>query len=131
MSFIEHRKLSIADVLILIAGIAAGMALVRVSNPGITQRQFRTAVLEPPGGWTFVAAFELVLEISVLFVIPFVAAWTPACLLVQVTGSRWRRLRRRPGFVACLIASTVTLATVGVSVALIAASVWDTSTSGD
>jgi hypothetical protein len=126
----HDRKFSIADGLILIAGIAAGMALVRVTNPAITPGQIRDAFLNPRGGWTLVTAFELILETSVLFVIPFVAAWTPACLIVQVTGSRWRRLRRQPGFVACLIASTVTLTTVAVAVALIAASVWDTSTSG-
>ena len=118
------RKFSISDGLILIAGIAAGMALVRMTNPGITPGQVRDAFLSPQGGWTLLTAFELTLETGVMFVIPFVAAWTPACLLVQMTGPRprWRRLRRQPGLVACLVASTVTLATIAVSVALLAAS---------
>lgn len=130
MSVDENHTFSIADGLIMIAGIAAGMALVRATNPGITLAEVQHGLLNPRGGWTLLMAFEIVLETSAILVIPFLAAWTPAYLLVQVTGSRWRRLRRRPGFVACLIASTVALGTLAVAIALIAASVWDTSTSG-
>jgi hypothetical protein len=128
----QHRRFGIADGLIVVAGLAAGMGLVRITNPGITPGQVRDVFLTPAGGWSLRHAAELILETGVIFVIPFVAAWTPACLLVQVTGSRsrWRRLRRGPGFVACLIASAVILATFAVAAALLAASVWDVGTSG-
>jgi hypothetical protein len=68
----------------------------------------------------------VILELCEFLVIPFAAAWTPACLMVQATGSRppWRRLRRRPGFVACLIASSVSLATMAVGATCAWLSLW-------
>jgi hypothetical protein len=56
----------------------------------------------------------MTMELAAIVAIPFVAAWTPACLLVQVTKPRprWRRLTREPGFAACLIATAVSVSTV-------------------
>jgi hypothetical protein len=43
-----------------------------------------------------------------VFAIPFLADWTPICLIVQLTDRpEWRRLRRQPGFVACLLATAI------------------------
>src|SRR5262245_60560959 len=127
------RRFSIGDVLILIAGLAAGLALVRATSPELTPGQLRDAFLSPRGGWTPWHAFGLTLELGTIFLIPFVAAWTPACLLLQLSRPRppWRRLRRQPGFVACLIAAAFSIATVAIAALLLATSVWEVDTSSD
>jgi hypothetical protein len=119
----QPRRFSIGDALILIAGLAAGLALVRATSPEFTPGQLRDAFLSPRGGWTLWHAFGLTLELGVILFIPFVAGWTPACLLLQLTGPRppWRRLRRRPGFVACLIATAFVIATLAVAAVLVVA----------
>lgn len=96
------RRFGIADALILIAGIGAGLGLIRSINPGVTPGQLRDA-FDPPAGWTWRYPLQLGTELCILFVAPFVAAWTPACLLVQLRRPRARRLRRAPGFLACLL----------------------------
>ena len=122
----EPRRFSIADALILIAGLAAGFGLLRMAAQGISPGMIWEALVRPQGEWSVKYAFEVILELSESLVIPFAAAWTPACLLVQVTGPRppWRRLRRRPGFGACLIASSVTLATMAVGATCAWLSLW-------
>ncbi|MHC5539347.1 hypothetical protein ACYOEI_14105 [Singulisphaera rosea] len=127
------RRYSINDGMILIAGLAAGMGFVRLTTPGISAGQFWAVFLNElrtpsPGG-----AFEFLVETVAMFVVPFVAGWTPACLLLQWARPRppWRRLRRQPGFVACLIASAIVAATIVVSVSMLATSIWDVKASGD
>src|SRR5262249_36756626 len=46
-------------------------------------------------------------ELSSVFVIPGLVAWTVACLLLRLRRPRppWRRLSRQPGTMACLIAT--------------------------
>lgn len=129
----DDRRYSIYDGMILIAGIAAGMGLVRLTTPGIPVGQIWVAFLNVLRERSLSGAFEFLLETIAIFVIPFVAGWTPACLLLQLARPRppWRQLRRRPGFVACLIASTAVAATIMVSVALLATSMWDVKASGD
>lgn len=124
------RKFSIADGLVLIAGIAAGMALVRLANPDVTAAHVWNAFTRPEGGWTFVNVIELGVESSVEFAVPIVAAWTPVCLLIQVPRTRWRRLKRQPGFVACAIASSLTLATIALCVLLSAGPLWNSRGAG-
>jgi hypothetical protein len=118
--------------MILVAGLAAGMALVRMSTPDISPGQLREAILHPKGGWSFWYAIEITLELGTIFAIPFMAAWTPACLLVQLSKPRWRRLRRQPGFVACLIATAVSIVTLAGASTCIRFSLWDVNnTSGE
>src|SRR5262249_14204195 len=111
----------------------AGLALVRATSPELTPGQLRDAFLSPRGGWTPWHAFGLTLELGTIFLIPFVAAWTPACLLLQLSRPRppWRRLRRQPGFVACLIPAAFSIATVAIAALLLATSVWEVDTSSD
>ncbi len=98
-----ERRFGIADGLILIAGVGAGMGLVRYIDPGITPGRLRSVLVDHPGGWTPRQALQVGAELCVLFVTPFVAAWTPACLLVQFKRPRPKRLRQSPGFLACLL----------------------------
>src|SRR3954449_5168786 len=100
----ERRPFTIADALVLIAGVAAGLGLVsRVMTAShLTPEELWDYVVRPKAGWLLWNAFGMTLELSVILGIPFVAAWTPACLVLQVLRPRpgWRRFRRRPGFVA-------------------------------
>lgn len=110
----DGRRFGIADGLILIAGVGAGLGLVRYIDPGVTPARLWGVLSDPPGGWTPREALQISTELCVLYVTPFVAAWTPACLLVQLKPPRPRRLRRAPGFLACLLPTVgcvVTIAT--------------------
>src|SRR4051812_34078395 len=99
----DGRRFGISDGVILIAGIGAGLGVVRYIDPGVTLAQLRGVFFEHPGGWTPRLALRVSTEMCVIFATPFAAAWTPACLLVQLKGPRARRLRRAPGFLACLL----------------------------
>jgi len=107
----ERRPLTIADALVLIAGVAAGLGLVgsilRASH--LTPEQLWNNMVRPKAGWSVWNAFGMTVELSAILGVPFVAAWTPASLVLQVLRPRpgWRRFRRRPGFVACLIPTVV------------------------
>ena len=113
----EGRKFGIADGMILIAGIAAGMAMIRLLAPVVSWEQVWGAFVTPSQGWSLSYALGLFVELGVMFGIPVLAAWTPACLLVQVLKPRpaWRRLRRRPGFIACLSSTVVVAGAVAVT----------------
>jgi hypothetical protein len=111
-----RRRFTLSDGLIVIAGLAGGLAVTRAMTPDITLAGLLDSILRPRGGWTISYARDFALEFSVIFVVPFVAGWTPACLLLQFGSPRprWHRLRRQPGFVACLIPSVVAAFAVGV-----------------
>jgi hypothetical protein len=79
----EGREFGIADGMILIAGIAAGMAMVRLQAPGVSWEQVWGTFVTPSQGWSLSYALGLFVELGVMFGIPLLAAWTPACLLVQ------------------------------------------------
>ena len=110
----DSRAFGIADGLILIAGVAVGLASLRVVAPELNPQMIWDTLVRPRVPWSPAYAFELLMELGVYLAIPFLAAWTPTCLVVQLIRPRplWRQLCRRPGFVACLIASTVIAVTV-------------------
>lgn len=109
-----HRKLGIADALVVVAGVAASLGLVRLLLPSSRLTGF-LAELDLP--WSFSTpghVLGLTLEASTFLGVPALTAWTPACLLLQLMKPRprWRRLRRGPGFVACLIACSLVVVTL-------------------
>jgi hypothetical protein len=122
----ERRRFTIIDGLVLIAGLATGLGLVRGMNPDLTPGEVWDALARPDEGWSLRYALLLTLDLGVILYIPFAAGWTPACLLLQLLRPRprWRRLRRQPGFVSCLIATVVVAVTVAVALAGLAMSAW-------
>src|SRR4051812_36066033 len=122
----DERRFGIADGLILIAGVGAGLGLVRYIDPGITRAHLRGVFFRPQslGGWTPRYALQIGTELCVLYVTPFLAAWTPACLLVQLKRPRPRRLRRAPGFLACLLPSLGCALTVALTWACLGRTAW-------
>jgi hypothetical protein len=134
MKTTESRKFGIADGLILIAGMAAGLGCFRALAPDITPEKMWDAFVRPKEGWSFWYAFALSVELGVSLGIPFLAAWTPTCLVVQLIKPRasWRRLCRQPGFIASLIATNVIVLTVAASAISVWLSIWvATSSSPD
>lgn len=121
------RGFGIADGLIAIAGLAGGFGLVRAIEPGLTPEIIWGAFAHPREGWSFEYGFGLALELGAGLFAPVVAGWTPACLLLQAVGPRprWRRLVRRPGFVAPLIATATMVAGLVVVSAGVALSIWE------
>lgn len=109
----EIRKFTLADGLIVIAGIGAGLAACRGFVPGLTLQNILAAFAPPRDGWSLEQALLRSAHVGPMLGTPFLAAWTPVCLLLQLTKTRagWHRLRRQPGFVACLIATTVVIVT--------------------
>lgn len=104
------RPFGIADGLILVAALAAGMAAGRGTDPITYSRvlwgQLASELFEQPSFGLFVEAFY---EIGSVLVVPGVSALTLACLLMRVRGPRpdRGRLSRQPGFMACLAAAPV------------------------
>jgi hypothetical protein len=103
------RKLRVADCLILVAATAVGLAASRA----ITPREFTlqtsggSATMLQHGGWSLMFIAQFTAELSSIAVIPSLAFWTLASLLLRLQGPRpaWRRLSRQPGMMACLIAT--------------------------
>lgn len=119
-----ERRFGIADGLILIAGVGAGLGLARYIDPGITPGRLRSVLIDPPGGWTPRQALQVSAELCLLYVTPSVAAWTLACLLVQLKRPRPRRLRRAPGFLACLLPTSACALTIAITWAILGTTPW-------
>jgi hypothetical protein len=120
----DARRFDIADGLILIAGVGVGLGLVRYVAPRVTSGDLRRVFLGPSAGWTPQYALQIGAELCVLFVTPFVAAWTVSCLLVQLRRRRPRHLRRAPGFVACLLPTLGCALTIATTWTLLGRTAW-------
>jgi hypothetical protein len=120
----DVRRFGIADGLIVIAGVAAGLGLVRSINPNVTANSLWSVIFEPRGGWTPWYALQVVSEFCVVFFTPFVGVWTLACLLVQLRKPRPRRLRRSPGFVACLLPTLGAALTISITWICLGTTAW-------
>ena len=121
----DSRGFGIADGLILIAGVGAGWRPQGLS-PDISPQEIWDAFVRPKETWSLRYALGLFAELSVICGIPSLAAWTLICLIVQFIRPRssWRRLRRQPGFVACLITTTVIVLTTVASSMSVWLSIW-------
>ena len=90
------RKFRVADALILVAATAVGLAASRAITPDelTVQRIWEYAAQPRQGGWSLLFLAELIAEISSIAVIPTLASWTLACLLLRLRGAA----RRAAGF---------------------------------
>jgi|GEM_PF-5460875 len=62
--------------------------MVRLTHPDVTLGQTRDEFLTSADGWTRETALTRLFESGPFYAIPFVGAWTSACLLVQMNGPR-------------------------------------------
>lgn len=122
-----RRKFSIADGLILIAGIAAGLGFTRFITPYITPEMLWNDFIYPREKLSLRYFLELTQELGVIVGIPFMAASTPAFLVIQLIKPRspWRRLRRQPGFIVCLLPTLITAITILVAGTSVGLSLWE------
>lgn len=104
-----RRKFTIADFLVVTAGVAAAFGLMRAVSESFRPGELWNAFVSPNSGWSVGYAYELVLELGVALGVPCLGGWTPACLVLALRKprARWRRFRREPGFVAILLATVV------------------------
>lgn len=110
----EHRRFGIADALILTAGIAGGLGLLRFLDPTLTPEGIWNSFFNPKEGMSPNFAVEALAELGAMVGGPLLAAWTPACLAVQIIKPRprWKRFRRQPGFAACILATLTSVASI-------------------
>ena len=115
-----QRKFRVADGLILVAATAIGLAASRAITPDelSPRRIWEFATKPPQDGWSPLFIAQFTAELSSTAVIPSLAAWTLACLLLRFTGPRppWRRFSRQPGGMACLTATAALVLSAAASV---------------
>ena len=103
------RRFRLADGLAFVAATAIGLAASRATMPEeFTFRpNWNLASVPPRGGWTPLFVAQVTAELSTIFAIPSLIAWTLAGLALQLRRPRmrWRRSIRRPGMMACLVAT--------------------------
>src|SRR5688500_16484157 len=113
------RKFTVADSLILVGATAVGLAASRAITPGelTFQMVWESATNPPQGVWSLLSIAQFTAELSSFAVVPSLATWTVACLLLRLTRPRppWRRLSRQPGGMACLIATAAIGFTAAIS----------------
>ena len=107
------RRFTLADLSIVIAGLAVALGLMRTIPLRRTVGEVWQLIVRPPFGWSMPYLIELGFGLAILLAL-ILAGWTPACLALQIRQprARWRQLRRQPGFVACLVATGVVVVTL-------------------
>src|SRR4051812_32544846 len=114
------RKFRVSDGLALVAATAVGLAASRAITPDelTPERIWEFATNPPQGVWSLLFIAQFTAELSSFAVVPSLATWTVACLLLRLTRPRppWRRLSRQPGGMACLIATVAIGFTAAISV---------------
>src|SRR4051794_32475455 len=93
-----RRRLTLLDLLILIAATAAGLSLVRISLSGIAARPLAR------GAGALTTSY---ITAAQTYASCLLAAWSPALLALSLRGPRraFRRVAREPGFIACAAAT--------------------------
>jgi len=107
----ERRSFGITDGMVLIAATAVGLAMTRLIVPDVTPQEIWETLTTPPrDGWSFFDALEMFAEKGAILIVPSLAAWTLATLIMRLRAPRspWRRLTRQPGMMASLLATAVT-----------------------
>jgi hypothetical protein len=103
------RSFGIADGLLLVLACAAGLAATRAALPPdlAPSRLWDDLIGSLARAGDPLAAAGVLAEFASILPVPFLAAWSPACLAMQLRQprDRWRRRLRGPGLMACLAAS--------------------------
>ena len=102
------RRFTIADGTVLVAATAVGCALIHAAVPGMKPREVVAALGQlVAGGMPLPEVAGAILELTAVLVVPCLAAWTLALAVLGVRRlrPRRRRLSRRPGVMACLVAA--------------------------
>jgi hypothetical protein len=117
------RRFTILDGMVLVAATAAGLAVPPAFVPeldvlGLPEMVFEV-LSQPP---TLLDLLPVVAELVSYLAIPCLLAWTLATVALSLRRPRppLRRLARRPGILACVMASAVFLLTGAVVFAIIA-----------
>lgn len=116
----ERRYFEITDGLIVVAAIALGNAATRWIVSDLNPEDLWITLTTPSSnGWSFSLIYAKFAEFGWVFVIPSIAAWTLACMLMRLRSPRpiWRRLVRQPGAMASFMASAVIGLTLAVGFA--------------
>ena len=105
----NHRRFGVADGMILIGGFAAGLWLIRVVELDFPIHDLWRDLTDIDTYATMQSSMEMLGLVATFVGVPFMAAWSPACFLLHLIPPRprWRDLRRRPGFLACLLPTLV------------------------
>lgn len=102
------RPFGVADLLILIAATAAGLAASRMMAADVSLKVIWDMLSTPPSeGWSIGVIAGMFGDLGTHFLMPCLATWTAACLLMQLRNPRpaRRRFVRMPGAMACLVAT--------------------------
>jgi hypothetical protein len=96
------RRFALVDTMILVAALSVGSLAVRATLPTLDSMQFNLSRAQSPGMRRFLA-----LKIGLSAFIPYLAALTPAMLILRLRQPRptLRHVGRQPGMVACTVAT--------------------------
>jgi hypothetical protein len=98
-----------ADGLLLVLACGTGFGAMKGAlPPDVTPLMLLEGIIRSSAGtWTPALIGATFAELSGYVLVPFLAAWTPFCLAIQLRQprTRWRRQLRGPGLMACLVAS--------------------------
>lgn len=104
----SQRRFGIGDCVFLVAATASGLAVTRTLAPGLTPNEVwdQLWLSVDPSVRTFTIFVAVLGNLNAWLIMPNVATWTLACLLMHLRTTC--RFARRPGAMACL-AATVTM----------------------
>ncbi|WP_406694691.1 hypothetical protein V5E97_26915 [Singulisphaera sp. Ch08] len=109
------RRFGVADGMILVVATAIGLAASRAYAPDL-KVIWVTVSPWPDEGPSISLFTEIFISLESFLILPWLASWTVACLLLQWRVARppRRRIVRQPGMMACLVATVVIGLTVPV-----------------
>ena len=96
------RRFALVDAMILVAALSVGTLGIRVTLPTLDSMRSNLIRTQSPGMRRF-----LLLQFGLSAFIPYVAALTPAVLILRLRQPRptLRHIGRQPGMIACTVAT--------------------------